>query len=129
MIGNDIYKFAQELWHINRSITGKGVRETLKRICKHLPKLEIKSVLSGTQVFDWTVPKEWNVKEAYIITPDGKKICNFLENNLHLVGYSIPFEGNLSLEELNLNTIPSSINQLNSLKDREQKQLGNYFIF
>ena len=69
MIGKHIHKFAQELWHINRSITGEGVRKTLERISKHLPTLEIKSVPSGTQVFDWTVPKEWSVKEAYIITP------------------------------------------------------------
>jgi len=114
MIGSDIYKFAQELWGINRSITGKGVRETLKRISKHLPKLKIKSVLSGTQVFDWTVPKEWNVTEAYIITPDGKKICNFLENNLHLVGYSVPFKGSLSLEKLkkHLYTLPDQPNAI-----------------
>ena len=100
MIGNHIHKFAQELWHINRSITGKGVRKTLEKISKHLPTLKIKSVASGTQVFDWTVPKEWNVNEAYIITPSGKKICDFSVNNLHLVGYSIPFSGSISLDEL-----------------------------
>ena len=69
MIGSEIYKFAKDLWPINRSITGKGVRETLQKVSKHLSKLEIKSVPSGTKVFDWTVPKEWDVKEAYIITP------------------------------------------------------------
>jgi len=108
MIGNEIHNFARELWPINRSITGEGLRETLRRISKHLTKLEIKSVLSGTQVFDWTVPKEWNVKNAYIITPNGKKICDFSENNLHLVGYSVPFEGRLSLDELkkHLYTLP-----------------------
>ena len=100
MIGKHIYKFAQELWHINRSITGEGVRETLKRISKHLPTLEIKSVPSGTQVFDWTVPKEWRVNEAYIITPSGQKICDFSVNNLHLAGYSIPFVGSINLNEL-----------------------------
>ena len=114
MIGDEIYKFAQELWGINRSITGEGVRETLKRISKHLPKLEIKSVQSGSKVFDWTVPKEWNVKEAYIITPDGKKICNFSENNLHLVGYSVPFNGMIGLEELkkHLFTLPDQPNAI-----------------
>ena len=100
MIGKDIHKFAQELWHINRSITGDGVRETLERISKYLPTLEIKSVPSGTQVFDWIVPKEWKVKEAYIIAPNGKKICDFSKNNLHLLGYSVPFVGNLNLYEL-----------------------------
>mgnify|MGYP001168015819 CR=1 FL=1 len=114
MIGEEIYKFAQELWGINRSITGKGVRETLKRISKHLPNLEIKSIQSGSKVFDWTVPKEWNVKEAYIITPDGKKICNFSENNLHLVGYSVPFNGVVELEELkkHLYTLPDQPNAI-----------------
>ena len=77
MIGNEIHKFALELWPINRSITGDGIRETLQKISKHLPTLEIKSVPSGTKVFDWTVPKEWSVKEAYIVTPSGKKICDF----------------------------------------------------
>lgn len=100
MIGNNIHQFAQELWPINRSITGEGVRETLKRISKHIPGLEIKSVPSGTRAFDWTVPKEWNIKEAYIITPEGKKICDFSQNNLHILGYSIPFEGEVSFDEL-----------------------------
>ena len=108
MIGNEIYQFAKELWPINRSITGKGLRETLQKVSKHLSKLEIKSVPSGTKVFDWTVPKEWEVKEAYIITPSGMKICDFSKNNLHLVGYSIPYEGEVSFEELkaHLHTLP-----------------------
>ena len=100
MIGKHIHKFAQELWHINRSITGEGVRKTLEKISKHLPTLEIKSVPSGTQVFDWTVPKEWSVNEAYIIAPSGIKICDFSVNNLHLVGYSVPFVGSINLDEL-----------------------------
>lgn len=99
-IGKDIYNFAKELWPINRSITGEGVRETLREISNHLPSLEIKSVPSGTKVFDWIIPKEWFVKEAYIITPEGKRICDFKDNNLHLVGYSMPFEGEVSFDEL-----------------------------
>ena len=77
MIGNEIHKFAKELWPLNRSITGEGLRETLQRISVHLPKLEIKSIKSGTKVFDWVVPKEWIVKKAYIITPSGKKFVIF----------------------------------------------------
>ena len=73
MIGREIHVFAEQLWKINRSLTGEGVRETLKHIKEHLPSLEVKSVASGTKVFDWTVPKEWIVREAYIITPEGKK--------------------------------------------------------
>lgn len=109
MIGNEIHKFAKELWPINRSITGQGVRDTLNKILKHLPKLKIKSVKSGKKVFDWTVPNEWSVKEAYIVTPDNKKICDFSKNNLHLVGYSVPFEGRMSLEKLkkHLYTLPN----------------------
>ncbi len=111
MIGEEIYNFANELWPINRSITGKGVRLTLKKIKQHLPDLNILSIPSGTKVFDWTVPKEWNVKEAYIITPKGKKICDFNLNNLHLVGYSVSFNGELSLKELK--------NHLYSLPEQE----------
>ena len=74
MIGDEIYKFARELWPFNRSITGDGLRDTLTRISKHLPALKIKSVLSGTKVFDWTVPKEWKIKEAYIITLKEKNL-------------------------------------------------------
>ena len=114
MIGTEIHKFAQELWPINRSITGEGVRETLRKISKHLPKLKVHSVYSGTKVFDWIVPLEWNVKEAYIITPEGKKICNFSENNLHLVGYSIPFKRKVNLDELkkHLYTLPDQPNAI-----------------
>lgn len=100
MIGKEIHDFALELWPIDRSITGDGVRETLNLISRHIPNLEVRSVKTGTKVFDWTVPKEWKVHEAYIVTPNGDKICDFSENNLHLVGYSIPFEGELSLQEL-----------------------------
>ena len=114
MIGNEIHKFALELWPINRSITGDGIRETLQKISKHLPTLEIKSVPSGTKVFDWTVPKEWSVKEAYIITPSGKKICDFSKNNLHLVGYSVPFEDSVDLDGLkkHLYTLPDQPNAI-----------------
>ena len=100
MIGKDIHSLATLLWGINRSITGEGVRETFSILKEHLPNLEIKSVPSGSDVFDWTVPKEWKIKEAYIVAPDGRKICDFKKNNLHLVGYSSPFKGKLSLSEL-----------------------------
>jgi len=113
-IGLEIHEFAKELWPINRSITGEGVRETLKMIKRHLSQLKINSVPSGTKVFDWTVPKEWSVEEAYIITPSGEKICDFSKNNLHLVGYSIPFEDEVSFNELkkNLYTLPDQPNAI-----------------
>lgn len=100
--------FATELWKLNRSITGSGLRETLEQIKLHLPELRIKSVKSGTKAFDWTVPREWSVNQAYIITPSGARICDFSVNNLHLLGYSVPFEGELQLNDLkeHLHTLP-----------------------
>ena len=126
MIGKEIHKFAKELWPINRSITGEGVRETLQKISKHLPKLSIKSVSSETQVFDWIVPNEWNVKEAYIITPSGKKICDFSLNNLHLVGYSFPFRGTVSLDELkkHLYTAPDQPNAIPYITSYYEERWG-----
>ena len=81
MIGQKIYDLAKQLWPINRSITGEGVRKTIGILSKIIPKLKIHSVPSQTKVFDWVVPKEWNVEEAYIVTPTGEKICDFSKNN------------------------------------------------
>ena len=99
-VGKDIHEFAKQLWGINRSITGEGVRQTLNEIRTHLPELMIRSVPTGRKVFDWTVPKEWRVLEAYLVTPSGHKICDFSVNDLHLVGYSIPVRTKMQLEEL-----------------------------
>lgn len=100
MIGEKIYSLASELFPINRSLTGNGVRETLNILKRELPDLKVLEVPTGTQCFDWTIPKEWNCKEAYIIDPDGNKICDFAKNNLHLVGYSIPINTTMTLQEL-----------------------------
>ena len=114
MIGQKIHSFANELWAFNRSITGEGIRETLSCIKRHFQNFNTRSVSSGTKVFDWTVPDEWHVSEAYIITPSGKKICDFSINNLHLVGYSIPFRGRMKLEELqkHLYSLPEQPNAI-----------------
>jgi len=108
MLGAQIHKLAQRLWGINRSITGVGVRQTLEILKEFLPNLTINEVPTGTPVFDWHIPKEWMVIDAYIITPSGNKICSFRENNLHLVGYSTPVHTKLSLSELqnNLYSLP-----------------------
>lgn len=79
-----------KLFPICRSITGKGLVETLSLIKKEFPALKIKKIKSGTKVFDWIVPDEWNVSEAYVLDKYDKKIINFKKNNLHLIGYSIP---------------------------------------
>ncbi|MCX9597635.1 DUF4910 domain-containing protein [Vibrio cholerae] len=114
MIGNEIYELAEKLWPINRSLTGEGVRQTLRIIQNEVPELKIFEVPSGTQVFDWVIPKEWNVSDAYIITPSGKKICDFKKNNLHLVGYSTPVSLKLSLAELqeHLYSLPNQPNAI-----------------
>lgn len=101
-------RFAKELYPINRSITGNGLRQTLERIKKEIPELLVRSVPSGTQVFDWTVPDEWEVLEAYIEDASGQRIVDFANNNLHVVGYSTPVDLVMSLEELNnhLHSLP-----------------------
>ncbi len=99
-IGEDIYALAEKLFPLHRSITGDGVRQTLKIIQEEVPTLSLHEVPSGTQAFDWTVPQEWNIKNAWIIDPTGEKIVDFRESNLHVVGYSVPVDKSLSLEEL-----------------------------
>ena len=101
-VGKKIYDFAVELFPITRSLTGNGVRETLQIIQRELPELRVHEVPSGTKAFDWTVPPEWNIQDAYIIDPDGNKIVDFKKNNLHIIGYSIPLDAVLPLEELQL---------------------------
>lgn len=92
--------WAKDLYPVNRSITGAGVRETLRYIKKIIPDLKIQSVPSGYKAFDWIVPKEWSVKAAYIEDDKGKKIVDFKNNNLHLVGYSVRYNGFVSHSEL-----------------------------
>lgn len=101
MITKKFYKLGKdELFKICRSITGEGVRKTLKIYKKNFPMLKIKSVRSGTKVFDWTVPPEWNIKNAYILDKNNKEIINFKNNNLHIVNYSKPFNKKISKNEL-----------------------------
>ena len=98
-IGGDIYRFMSEMYPICRSITGEGLRQTLRLIGKRIP-LEIHEVPSGTAVFDWVVPKEWNIKDAYIRNSRGEKVVDFQKSNLHVVNYSIPVHRRISLAEL-----------------------------
>ena len=106
-VGKDLYDFAAELYPICRSITGDGIRQTLSKIGERIP-LEIHEVPSGTKVFDWIVPKEWNIQDAYIIRPDGKRIAEFQKCNLHVLNYSTPIRKRMALSELrpHLFTIP-----------------------
>lgn len=88
-----------ELYPICRSLTGDGVRETLGILEREVP-LEITEIPSGTQVFDWTLPREWNVRDAWIAGPDGNRIVDFRRSNLHVLGYSVPVRTRVSLAEL-----------------------------
>lgn len=99
MTGQEMYDFASLLWPLNRSLTGEGTRETLAQVQDRL-RMRVSWWESGTKCFDWTVPDEWNVRQAYIEGPDGERIADFGENNLHLVGYSEPIDTVMSLEEL-----------------------------
>lgn len=98
-VGREMYQLMTELFPICRSITGNGVRETLNSIKKHIP-VTVHEVPSGTQVFDWTVPKEWNIIDAHVKNSKGEKIIDFKENNLHILNYSLPVKKKVSLGEL-----------------------------
>ncbi|MGH8594924.1 MAG: DUF4910 domain-containing protein [Gammaproteobacteria bacterium] len=98
-IGQDIYALIETLYPICRSITGDGVRNTLSVLQQQFP-LNIREVASGTQVFDWVVPKEWNVRDAYIKNKRGERLVDFRRHNLHVVSYSLPVHETLPLAEL-----------------------------
>ena len=98
--GRKMYNWMVDLFPINRSLTGAGVRKTLNYIKKEIPKLQIQSVPTGYQAFDWEVPKEWSVKDAYIADSNGEKIVDFRNSNLHIIGYSIPVDKNMKGSEL-----------------------------
>jgi len=140
----NIYLLGKKLFPICRSITGPGVRQTLKIIKKEIPQLKIKSIKSGTKVFDWKVPSEWLIKDAFVMYKN-KKIIDFKKNNLHLVSYSKPINKILNKKDLykkiysiknQPNAIPyvtsyykkdwgfclseNSLKKLNKIKDREK---------
>lgn len=98
-IGEGMYRMIVELYPICRSITGDGYRQTMRQIQQVIP-VKIHEVPSGTEVFDWTVPKEWNIRDAYVKGPDGKKVIDFKRHNLHVLQYSVPVHLTLPLREL-----------------------------
>ncbi len=105
--GADLYSLVERLYPICRSITGNGVRETLAILKESVP-MEIHEVPTGTEVFDWTVPKEWNIRDAYIKDSSGRRVVDFRKSNLHVVNYSVPVRKKMSLRELrpHLHTVP-----------------------
>ncbi len=108
-IGQELHRFAGELYPICRSITGQGIRRTLGMIQQRIP-LQTFEVPTGTPVFDWNVPKEWNIRDAYIKAPGGKRVVEFRNCNLHILNYSTPVHATMALSELkrHLFTIPES---------------------
>lgn len=110
--GREMFDLCKEMFPICRSITGNGVRQTFEILKKHMPEMQLFEVPTGTQVFDWTVPKEWNIEEAYIEDENKNRIVDFKENNLHVLGYSVPVDKVVTLEELN--------EHLYSLKDQPE---------
>jgi aminopeptidase-like protein len=98
-IGLEIYDLAAKIFPLCRSVTGNGVRETLARLGRSIP-LEVREVPTGTPVFDWTAPREWNVTDAWIKDPTGRRIVDFAHSNLHVMSYSMPVDARLTLAEL-----------------------------
>lgn len=143
-IDKEMYELVKRLFPICRSITGNGVRETLKIIQEYIP-IEIHEVPTGTKVFDWTVPREWNIKDAYVMDENGDKIIDFKKHNLHIMGYSVPVNTTVTLSELqehlySLPEQPEAIPYATSYykerwgfciahKHREQLKEGKYKVF
>jgi aminopeptidase-like protein len=97
--GSRLFEWIERLYPICRSITGDGFRKSLGIIRDKIP-IEIHEVPSGTRVFDWTIPREWNIRDAYLRAPDGSKVIDFRNSNLHVMSYSVPVKKTLTLEEL-----------------------------
>jgi len=115
-----------KLWPLNRSVTGNGLRQSLIIIKRFIGKLNIVHTATGYKAFDWKVPQEWIIKDAYILTPELKKICNFKKNNLHVLNYSKPINKKLSLKKLkkNLYTIKNLPNAIPYVTSYYKKNWG-----
>ncbi len=125
-IGQAIHDFARALWPLPRSISGEGLRATLRAIQARLPALELIEVASGTQVLDWIVPDEWRIGEAWIEAPDGSRIVDVASNNLHVVGYSTAVDAVLPLAELqpHLHSLPEQPDAIPYVTSYYQRRWG-----
>ncbi len=105
--GEEMHALVERLYPLRRSITGDGVRATLDIVGEHLP-LEVHEVPTGTPVLDWTVPQEWNVRDAYVADASGRRVVDLAASALHVLGYSVPVAARMPLSELrgHLHTLP-----------------------
>ena len=135
-----MYNLCARLYPINRSITGDGFRKSLAIIKEYLPELKVFEVPTGTKCFDWEVPKEWNIRDAYLTDVSEKRYCEFQKNNLHVVGYSVPVNKTVSYETLqeHLYSLPDAIPYVTSYykehwgfcyDEREPLPEGDYKVF
>jgi aminopeptidase-like protein len=125
-VGDIMFGWAKDLFPMNRSLTGSGVRETLIYLQEIIPNLSIKEVKSGTKAFDWEVPEEWNVSDGYIEDLNGNKLISFLDNNLHVMGYSTPVDKILTKNELNehIFTLPNQPNAIPYVTSYYKREWG-----
>jgi aminopeptidase-like protein len=98
-LGGELFELVTALYPICRSLTGNGVRETLAVLRKVVP-IELHEVPTGTRVYDWTIPQEWNIRDAFVKNACGDRVIDFRQSNLHVMGYSVPVRAKMSLEEL-----------------------------
>jgi len=123
---SELEYYFDRLWPINRSLTGKGNKETLKILSEIIPTLKTHEIPSGTQCFDWTVPPEWSIKEAWIKDSKGNKIIDFAKNNLHVIGYSTSINKDVDLAELkkHIHTLPNQPDLIPYITSYYNKRYG-----